>query len=61
MEKQKVKLELESTMCECGDGCCVTENIKVIVNGHDIGYRDDGDMICGIKAVLEHLGYEVES
>jgi primosomal replication protein N len=61
MEKPKVKLELESIMSECGDGCCVTCDTKIIVNGHDIGYYDDGDMIGGIKAVLEHLGYEVES
>lgn len=61
MEKPKVKLELASTMCECGDGCCVTYDTKIIVNGHDIGYCDDGDMIGGIKSVLEHLGYEVET
>lgn len=61
MGKQKVKLDIDSKRSECGDGCCVEYLYKLIVNNHDIGYYDDSDTVGNIKAVLEYLGYEVET
>lgn len=59
MEKQKVKIELDTWMYNCADGCCTHAGTTTKVNGEEMHLiNEDAGTI--VTMVLEHLGYEVE-
>ena len=59
MDKQKIKIEIDDWMYDCGDGCCTNYGTTTTVNGKEMPLinQDSGTIV---RMVLEHLGYEVE-
>jgi len=59
MDKQKIKIEIDDWMYDCGDGCCTNYGTTTTVNGKEMPLinQDAGTIV---RMVLEHLGYEVE-
>jgi hypothetical protein len=60
MKKKKIHIEMKDWIFKCGDGCCFDSGVDIYVNGNqlDEGYADNTEN--ALRAVLEHLGYEVD-
>ncbi len=57
--KSKVDIKLIDRTWSCGDGCCINFDTKVIVNGVELD-SESQNIGSIVKAILEHLDYEVE-
>lgn len=54
-----IKIKLQDYDYTCSDGCCTWFGTRIFVNGVelDTDSQDTGNIV---KAILEHLGHEVE-
>ena len=59
MSKEKIKIELDEWMYECGDGCCTNYGTTTKVNGVEMELQNQ-DTATIVEQILQHLGYEVE-
>lgn len=64
MYDKKIRIGLKDWDYTCGDGCCYEWGCSIVINGTEVDsvlFSSSSEMITGIKTVLNHLGYEVET
>jgi len=56
---EKLIIELNEYVTECGDGCCTNYGTVVKVNGVEMPFHNQ-DVKTILEQVLQHLEYDVE-
>jgi len=56
---EKLIIELNEYVTECGDGCCTNYGTLVKVNGVEMPFHNQ-DVKTILEQVLQHLEYDVE-